>query len=236
MQLSFKNNSAKIFYLLLATDLVFFCLHFLLRCKQSGFGGFCNKFGNQLYSINKDFGYAEFFQYIKEYWIFLLLGVLAWKNRSLLYSAWSLLFCYILLDDSWGIHEKGGKLISDRLGFVSAFGLRSIDFGELIVSACFGIIFFTAISVAYHFGKRIERKHTQYLILMMLGLAFFGIVTDMLDIAIQNPSLQPIMIFIEDGGEHLVMSAIVWFVYDIFEQANQNILGYDHQGAIASPN
>jgi hypothetical protein len=233
MQLSFRSNSVKIFYLLLATDIAFFCLHLLLRCKQLGYGGLCNKFGNQLYSINKDFGYAEFFQYIKEYWIVLLLGVLAWKNRSWLYSAWSSLFCYVLLDDAWGIHEKGGKLISDRLGLGAAFNLRRVDFGELIVSAGFGILFFTAIALAYRFGKRIERKHTQSLILMLLALAFFGIVTDMLDIAIRNPSLQPFLIFIEDGGEHLVMSAIVWLIYDIFEQKYQNLPISVNQSAIA---
>jgi cbb3-type cytochrome oxidase subunit 3 len=236
MQLSFRNNSAKILYLLLATDLVFFCLHLSRQCYMFSNSRLCKKFSNKLFSISIDMGYAEVFQYIKEYWIILLLGVLAWRNRSLLYSAWSLLFCYLLLYDALKIHERWGIFISNKLGLVSAFGIRSIDFGEIIVSACFGILFFAIIAIAYRFGKKIERKHTQYLILMLLALAFFGIVTDTLGITITNKFLKPIAALIEDGGEHLVMSTIVWFVYDIVEQSNQNILSSKNKSAIASPN
>ncbi|MCU0536185.1 MAG: hypothetical protein MUD14_20045 [Hydrococcus sp. Prado102] len=177
-------------------------------------------------------GYAEVFQYIKEYWIILMLGVLAWQNRSLVYSAWSLLFCYILLDDAGSLHEKAGAFLSSQFGFVSAYGFRHNDFGELIFSAFFGILFFVIIALAYRFGKKIERKNTQYLILMLLTLALFGIVGDMLEIVIKIEFLKPVMSLIEDGGEHLVMSAIVWFVYDLFEQAHQNI-STKNQSAIA---
>jgi cbb3-type cytochrome oxidase subunit 3 len=144
--------------------------------------------------------------------------------------------CYLLLDDAGKIHEKAGVFISNKLGLVSAFGIRSIDFGEVIVSAYFGILFFALIAITYRFGKRIERKNTQYLILMLLALAFFGIVADTLGITITNKFLKPIVELIEDGGEHLVMSAIVWFVYDIVEQRNQNILSSKNKSAIASPN
>jgi hypothetical protein len=180
-------------------------------------------------------GYAEFFQYIKEYWLVLLFAVLAWKNRSLLYSAWSLLFGYLLLDDSWRIHEKWGFLISNKLGFTSAFGLRAGDFGEMLVSAFFGSVFFILIALGYRLSNRTDKKISQSLIFLLLALAFFGIVTDAIDIMIKLEFLKHFMTFIEDGGEHIVISVIVWFVYDIFEQAHQKLPISVNQSAIASP-
>ncbi|NJP22040.1 MAG: hypothetical protein HC763_26925 [Hydrococcus sp. CRU_1_1] len=76
----------------------------------------------------------------------------------MLYSAWSLLFGYLLLDDSWRIHEKWGFLISNKLGFTAAFGLRAGDFGEMLVSAFFGSVFFILIALGYRLSNRTDKK------------------------------------------------------------------------------
>jgi hypothetical protein len=68
----------------------------------------------------------------------LLLGFLATKRRSALYFSWFLLFFYFLLDDSLQIHERLGRLISIQLEFSGFFNLRSVDFGELLISGTMG--------------------------------------------------------------------------------------------------
>lgn len=146
---------------------------------------------------------------------------MAWKNKSLLYTIWSLLFTYLLLDDFFGVHEKVGAIIANRLNLISIFNLRPVDFGEIIVSTCVGLIFFISIAITYRFSYKIDRKICKFLIILLLGLAFFGVVTDMIHVMARNKFIEEILSLIEDGGEHLVMSAIVAFVYFISEQTEQ---------------
>src|SRR3712207_8517062 len=61
------------------------------------------------------FPYTTLFR-SKEYWIALLLGLFTIQKRSILYLGWCLLFFYLLLDDSLGIHERLGGIVSYRLG------------------------------------------------------------------------------------------------------------------------
>jgi hypothetical protein len=220
--------------LFLATDVSFIIIHILYLVIDS--------ISNPYFSIEEDRGYGELFQYIKEYWIAILLSFLAWKNRSFLYLGWSLLFFYLLLDDAAFIHENLGRFISHRLGFSPAFNLRAIDFGELIVSACVGLFFLICIATAHRFSDRSSKQDSRYLILMLFVLALFGIVVDMVHIALQSPYWEPSLGLIEDAGEMIVMSFIAWFVFSVSERSSpttsfiekrQQMLD-DHSNAIIS--
>jgi hypothetical protein len=92
MKLDVNTNSNRLLYLFLATDFVLISLHILYLTTDI--------LSNSYFSIEQDRGYGELFQYIKEYWIAILLSLLAWRNRSFLYLGWSLLFFYLLLDDA----------------------------------------------------------------------------------------------------------------------------------------
>ncbi|MBD1805808.1 hypothetical protein H6F98_10135 [Microcoleus sp. FACHB-SPT15] len=215
MKLDINKNTTRLLYLFLATDVIFILLHILYLPTDFA--------SNPYLSIEKDQGYAELFQYIKEYWIALILSFLAWKNRSYLYLSWSILFCYLLLDDAISIHERIGSKISYRLAFSPAFNLRAVDFGELIVSACVGLFFLICIATAYRFSDRLSKKNSRYLIIFLLALALFGIVVDMLHIALQSPYWEPSLALIEDAGEMIVMSFIAWFVFNISEGSSRTI-------------
>ncbi len=216
MKLDVNNDSLRLFYLLLATDVVFIILHILYL-----FTGIISK---SYFSIEQDQGYAELFQYIKEYWIALVLGLLAIQKRSPLYLGWSLLFFYLLLDDSLKIHERLGGIISNELGLSPAFKLRAQDFGEIIVSACVGFFFLIFIAIAYRFGDRMSRETSRHLIMMLFALALFGIVVDLIHIIVlQSPSLEPLLALVEDGGEMLVMSVIAWFVFLLPKRLSQDV-------------
>lgn len=210
MKLNLRSWPTRLLYLLLATDLAFISLHLLHVYTRFA--------GHSSFSIEQERGYADIFQFLKEYWIVLVLGFLVLRKHSALYLGWFLLFFYILVDDTVQIHEKLGLSISKQLNFLPVFNLRAQDFGELIVSFFFGSFLLIFIATAYRFGDRLSRDVSRYLIKMLLALALCGIVIDMIHIAIKSPTLEPIMGLLEDGGEQLVMSIIAWFVFFLPEQ------------------
>jgi hypothetical protein len=206
MKLNINHWATRLLYLFLAADLIFILVHFIYLYTPVN--------SNDLYSIEKDRGYAEIFQYLKEYWIVLLLGFVAVRQRSLLSLSWSLLFFYILLDDSLKIHESLGRIVYKKLGISAALGLRAIDFGEVIVSASVGVVFFLFIAIAYKFSDRFFRKVSQDLIKMLFILAVFGIVLDLLHVLVaQSLTLESLVGLLEDGGEHIVLSFIAWYTF-----------------------
>ena len=124
------------------------------------------------------------------------------------------MFAYLLLDDALQIHERGGTLVAARLGLMHAFRLRGKDFGELAVSAAAGILLLPLLIWAYRSGSQMFRKVSQDLILLILVLVFFGVVIDMVGIAIQaGKGVGFIMGVIEEGGEMIAVSLILWYVF-----------------------
>ncbi|HBB30897.1 MAG TPA: hypothetical protein DDZ80_13055 [Cyanobacteria bacterium UBA8803] len=212
MQLNLTKRSRRLLYLFLSADIAFIIVHLI-----HVYTPFAESYH---YSIEADRGYGELFQYLKEYWIVIILGLLAFKKRSILYLSWSLLFFYVLLDDAIQIHEQLGMRLSDVFAFSPKFNLRAIDFGELLVSATVGLFFLIIISTAYRFGDRISKNSSRTLIVLLLALALFGIIVDMLHQAIAIPALHPLIGLLEDGGEHVIMSIIACFVFLLPDRMN----------------
>lgn len=209
MKLGISDWAKKLLILLLATDIVFILIHiaYLLTLKFSGSA-------NALLSIETDGGYGEIFQYIKEFWIVLILGFFAIKQRSVLFLGWSLLFTFLLLDDSLRVHEQLGLLFSEKVNF-TILGIRARGVGEFVVSAGMGLLLFGMIAGAYRVGKPSERKISKRLIVLLLGLALSGILVDLLHVAITLPVINPALGILEDGAEHGIMSVITSFVFNL---------------------
>ncbi|BAU66430.1 hypothetical protein STA3757_38350 [Stanieria sp. NIES-3757] len=229
-----KNTIFLVFFaLLIGTDLAFIAIGFVHECYQVELLNICQNFPlHSYYSIARDRGYAEMFQYIKVYWIILLLGYLIINAKKPIYSSWFFLFCYILIDDVSEIHEKIGFKISNQLNFVPKLGLRAQDYGELLVSGIVGIIFLFVIAISYHLAKKQEKAVFQKLILMLFVLAVFGIVIDLVHILFDDHKFwNTIFILLEDGGEHIVMSLITCFVYSLvnFYQSKQQVFQIKQQ-------
>ena len=129
-----------------------------------------------LFSLQADLGLSETFQYVKEVWIVILLVMVAIGQRKWVYGSWACLFLYLLLDDSLQIHENLGVCLAEHFTLEPLLGLRARDFGEIAVSA------------------------------------FFGIFVDMLHVALPDV---PGLAVLEDGGEMVVMSLIVWYVFNL---------------------
>lgn len=216
----------KLFVLLLLTDVCFLVLH-IFFLVDSWTNPHPLPFAN-FYSIEQDRGFAEFFQYMKEYWCVLLLGFVAVKKRSPLYLSWMLLLLYLLLDDFSQIHEKLGLYLSNSLGLIPILGLRGRDLGELMVSAFVGLVFLSWIGIAYRLGNSVFRKASSYLIMLLLALASFGVLGDLLHVVTPS-NLSDMVGILEDGGEMLIMSAITTFIFMLSEQM------FEKDSATASP-
>jgi hypothetical protein len=215
VKLNKGNWIVKLCCLFLATDIGFIFLHLIYS--------YSDFISNDIFSLEKDRGYSEIFQYVKEYWSALLLGLLAIQSRSLLYLSWSVLFFYLLLDDSVQIHENLGVLISSKFSFPAIFNLRAVDLGELAVFALVSLFFLIAIGINYRLGDRLSREVSKSLIILLFALAVFGVVLDMLHVVFSTPFLDPLLILVEDGGELIIMSLIVCFVFSLSLKSNKLI-------------
>ncbi len=202
--LDLKNYHNRLFILLISADLIFIIIHCL------------NIYGlierNNLYSIVNEHGYSEIFQYLKEFWVFIILFHLFVKKRSVTLLIWAFLFLYVLLDDSLTIHETLGEYLANYFEIKPRFNLRSVDFGELLVSFTVGCSFMVLLLLTYLRSKYNFQKISQHLFTFLLALAFFGIFIDMLHVFFDDNHKLGL---IEDGGEMLVMSIITAYVFKL---------------------
>jgi hypothetical protein len=199
--------SASLFLvLLLVGDLVYVAVHLVWTETRL--------LDSPLAALDVDRGYAEFFQYIKLLWTVLLLACLGLRTRQRGYLAWALLFAYLLVDDSFTLHEELGELLAERLALNDALGLRAIDFGELLVSAAAGVVLAAAIGWAYRRGSAVFQRASRHLLVLLLAVVFFGVVVDMVHIALDpGETLDKALVILEDGGELVAMSFITWYAF-----------------------
>jgi hypothetical protein len=201
-----ERSATLLLVLLLGSDLVFFVLHFVSTLTPL--------LSNPMFNLSEDRGYPEFFQYLKYLWIVLLLLYPYSRNTSLRFGAWAMVFAYFLLDDSMQIHERGGLLISGQLELISYFGLRARDYGELIVSATVGVLLLPSLVWAYRTGTQTFKRTSLDLFLLICLLIFFGVVVDMLHVIVgSNLTAEYVFGVVEDGGEMLAASLILWYVF-----------------------
>lgn len=187
---------------LLATDAAFVFLHLAGPAV----------FHNPLLSLYHDGGFAEWFQYTKEFWAFVLLAILAARRRSPLFFSLSLLFVYILLDDSRRVHEKLGGIVASR------GGLQSQNLGELVAAAAVGAILLVPIGLAYLRSDRDTRRTARWVLGLTALFATFGGVLDALNTVVTIGGRELMDLggeLIEEIGELMVMSAIVTFVFGL---------------------
>lgn len=178
--------------------------------------------GEDLLSVSKDGGYAEYFQYAKLAAIIVLLYLAAKAKRSALIGGWGIIFFILLADDALQIHERGGSMLADWLSIPAMYHLRSVDYGELMVFALWGLTAIAILTVTSRIDQSpIARQVSKGLLLLLLGLAFFGGFFDMLHIAVANNwelsgTGHRLFDAIEDGGEMVVVSLMLAFVYRIY--------------------
>ena len=167
------------------------------------------------FSVTKNFGYGESFQYLKAGFVAACFIWLAAKFKKPLFYCWTAVFSYILLDDSLEVHEWLGYKISETFDPLLPFiGLGSTA-GELVAFGLFGALLFIPLFYFYYKSdSRNLKVFSQDLFILFCGLTFFGIAVDLLhDFARTGSVLNGLLGLIEDGGEMIIMSCIVWYVW-----------------------
>lgn len=195
--------------LLVSADAVFVVVHFLRDFPPFD--------SSRLFSLETDKGYAEIFQYIKTFWIVLMLAMIWMRRREGIFLAWMLLFAYLLGDDSMQLHEHGGRVVARYWGFGNAFGLRAQDFGELAVSATIGLAFLALILFMYRRSGPAAREQSRTLGFYLGVVVFFGVFVDMLNILASDGAGGELLGAIEDGGEMFAISIVCWYVMNLLE-------------------
>ncbi|MFC2107144.1 hypothetical protein ACFLRY_02290, partial [Bacteroidota bacterium] len=201
-----KNKQIRtLLILLIVTDLVFVLLHLMLAFRV---------FYLPEFSLEMDLGYPEIFQYVKELWIVILFILIIYKSKNFAYVSWSFLFLFFLLDDSMKLHENFGYYFADTFNIQSIIGLRPNDIGEMVFFGIIGMIILLNLILFYRFSCVSFRNHSKNIFALILLLIFFGLFIDMLHIIV-NVSYRINQLFgtIEDGGEMIVMSLILGYVY-----------------------
>lgn len=210
VMIKFATHSAynTLLILLICTDLVFigFEIKYIYITGPS-------PFFTSMYTLGHDRGYAEFFQYIKQYWIVILLGLLALNRLALIYVSWSLVFAYLLVDDAPSIHETYGLYAANVVSIKPMFGLLARDVGELLVTGVVGAALLVPLIVAYSRCDSYEKTFSRYLVALFGFLAFFGVLVDTVHAMSRNTALFNPLGILEDGGEMVVMSLMLWFVF-----------------------
>ena len=202
--------SGKLFPLLIAGDITFVLLHLVHK--------FTPLLPYTLFSLTRDGSFSEYFQYLKELGVVVLLLSLAARHRKLLFASYAGLFLYFFADDFFQIHERAGESLANYIQLLPAFGLRAQDFGELTVFGFFGFVFVLLIGLTHILSDPQTRQFSRQLLLLVILLAIFGIVFDMLEIGSSHPVMGPILGILDDGGEMVVMSMITVFVANAARQ------------------
>lgn len=195
--------------LLIVADLVFFALHGVYRLGLSQ---------DLLLDLTRDRGYAEVFQYVKEFWIVLLLAGTAARSGDRLLWLWSALFVYVLCDDALRWHETMGAWISDHGQFVALLGTRARDYGELTFFSSVGSVVAGLLGVMLWRGRdKVTAAHLDLLLLFGL-LVFFGVGIDWLHAIADSYGMRGTGL-LEDGGEMIAMSLILAYAADLARRA-----------------
>ncbi len=210
-----SRSSKRLLFFLIGLDFV------LIAASVMRFKTGLADYGN-MFSVSEDGGYAEYFQYFKFGIIIFLLSASMKAYKSALIGGWALVFAMLCADDALSIHESLGRNLATWFSIPSMYNLRPEDYGEIAVYVMMGVIVAAILTLC----SRIDRSSTaralsKGLLVLLVGLGFFGGLVDMLHIAAKEAfqlSINKNALFaaFEDGGEMIVVSLILWFVYRFY--------------------
>lgn len=202
--LTTREQVGLLFLLLLGADLCFILLHTINSLTPL--------WNNPLLNIEKDAGYSEIYQYLKYFWACLLFLVIAVKTRTVPPTAWAFVFLVLLADDALGLHEQIGGLVALNLHFTPPWGLRLQDIGEVIYALGAALVLCIPLGLAYVQGSSPFRRSSHHLLQLVVLLACFGVVIDLLHMLVQTGwRLQFVLAVMEDGGEMMAVSALLTY-------------------------
>ncbi len=201
-----NKRSASLLLLLLSADFIFIALHIinatsLLNSSQFNIGG--------------DGAYAKIYQFVKLLWVIILLAYVLKSTRCSGYVSWILVFTYYLFDDALKIHLSIGSYIANNFdSYVSPYlTLQPRHFGEWAVLAIAGTFLSAMVAWAYFRSPHPFKRISNDMLLLAIALVFFGVFVDLAAAVKLGPAVKFGLGTVEDGGEIVVVSLILWYVF-----------------------
>lgn len=217
-----EPTAKKLLLILLAIDLIFICIHLGIGVLFSQ--GIITDYNDYAYLlVTRDQNFPEFFQYLKYLMVINALFVLSKEYKNILYLGWIFLFIFLLLDDSLMLHERVGEFLAETFHLTPGFGLRAVDYGELLYASVGGVIILASLYWTFIKGD-IAFKRSSLDLLLLIGLfLFFGIGVDMVHIMLdKNVNVKFVLGLFEDGSEMIVLSVITWYtLFIVFKSRDQ---------------
>ena len=165
------------------------------------------------------------YQYLKLIAIVVMLVCLA-VRCSLMFLSWALVFGYLLLDDIAQVHESAGWIVSDTFALSTWAADRAGDVGELIFAGLVATGFLILLAIPYRMGPESFRQVSRRLALLIGLLAVFGVGMDFLHGLLMNQGawVDWWMAVIEDGGEMVILSLVVWYCYTLQNRSAESAI------------
>ena len=206
-----RDKPTRLLKILLILDLLFIIGHIasaLLWYFEMG------EFSNFL--VTQDGGYPEIFQYLKYLAIVLLVAMYIAEIKKFDYLPWLVLFFFLFVDDAFLLHERSGRFFAETFGLKPVLGLRAADLGELAYAALMGIITLGLLLWFYLKGSKVVKNTFLDIFILFSILLFFAIGVDMIhQVFEENYIAYALIALIEDGGEMIALSFLVWYFYFI---------------------
>ncbi|MWB98644.1 hypothetical protein [Agromyces seonyuensis] len=178
---------------------------------------------NPSFDLQLDRGYGEFFQYVQSFWAAALLTWLAVRERVAVLGAWALVCVFFLTDDWFQLHEHAGFWFA---GLVPSLGDVGHDLGEIVWFAAVGLVLVIAVWLTDRVAPLEWRSVSAVLIVLFGLLIFAGIVVDAVHETILDlPGFGVPLVTLEDGGEIVVMSFIVTFLFAVATTRHRPTVG-----------
>jgi hypothetical protein len=194
------TSASLLLMLLLSADLVFMGLHILIGI----FGP-----NSALCNISGICAYMDAYHLIKMFWIILLLFYVLKLTKYYGYAAWALMFTCFFIDDALWLHQK----IGDRIAALVSYPSLPPRFYELAVLAIAGLVLLALVIWFYRHSAVTFRKVSADMFLFLAALVFFGLIVDIAESIGLGHIVTTSLGFVEDGGELIVYSLLVWYVF-----------------------
>lgn len=207
------NNSRRstvLLAILLTVDVILISFHFLHRLTYRGIIQSA-LFSNTIFSMSEEAKMPDVYFFLKQFAIICLLLYVS-RKKERVYAVWAVIFSYLLIDDIFKIHERLGVMFQGLAPQIGHVGPAEIaQSGYLVLLS----IFLFGISLLIIWRTKGEAQLVSiYLTGFLAAAAFFGVIVDMIQGVVMDMfGISGIVKIVEDGGEMIIFSFILWYVY-----------------------
>jgi hypothetical protein len=170
------------------------------------------------FSVSLERGFGEMFEYAK---LTATASVLVWtafRWHSWATGFWAVLLGYLVADNAFAVHERMGAVLARQLLLPRIGNMRPVDFGELCFLGLVGAVAAIGFAAIMRFASSRVRRLTWQLGAGLFALAVFGVGLDVVHRLVSRTSLQSTAAVVEDGGELVVTSLLLWVTWRVCGQ------------------